>query len=132
MQYPPLFPVGNNREVSAGFWHRMPGRGSASRNAFCLGYRSAAIRVEEALFFVPVPTRMLRWQTCDDFVMTLRVTGPQNTYTIHLCKHGNEFQKILDFATLFRPIVGAVIAGKWKILGVTTSGLREAFVTWRK
>jgi hypothetical protein len=75
---------------------------------------------------------MLRWQTCDDFVMTLRVTGPQNTYTIHLCQHGNEFQKILDFAGLFRPIVGAVIAGKWKILGVTTSGLREAFVTWRK
>jgi len=53
---------------------------------------------------------------------------PQNTYTIHLCKHGNEFQKILDFAGLFRPIVGAVIAGKWKILGVTTSGPREAFV----
>ena len=53
---------------------------------------------------------------------------PQNTYTIHLCKDGNEFQKILDFAGLFRPIVGAVIAGKWKILGVTTSGPREAFV----
>jgi hypothetical protein len=53
---------------------------------------------------------------------------PQNTYTIHLCKQGNEFQKILDFAGLFRPIVGAVIGGKWKILGVTTSGPREAFV----
>ena len=52
----------------------------------------------------------------------------QNTYTIRLCKQGKEFQKILDFAGLFRPIVGAVIGGKWKILGVTTSGPREAFV----
>ena len=52
----------------------------------------------------------------------------QNTYTIHLCKQGKEFQKILDFAGLFRPIVGAVVEGKWKILGVTTSGPREAFV----
>jgi len=52
----------------------------------------------------------------------------QNKYTIHLCKQGKEFQKILDFAGLFRPIVGAVIGGKWKILGVTTSGPREAFV----
>jgi len=34
----------------------------------------------------------------------------------------------LDFAGLFRPIVGAVIGGKWKILGVTISGPREAFV----
>jgi hypothetical protein len=49
-------------------------------------------------------------------------------YTIHLREQGNEFQKILDFAGLFRPVVGAVIAGKWKILGVTTSGPREAFV----
>ena len=54
--------------------------------------------------------------------------GAQNTYTIHLCKHRNEFQKILDFAGLFRPIVGAVIAGKWKILGVTSSGPREVFL----
>jgi hypothetical protein len=53
---------------------------------------------------------------------------PKNTYTIHLRKDGNEFQKILDFAGLFKPIVGAVIAGKWRILGVTTSGPREAFV----
>lgn len=52
----------------------------------------------------------------------------QNTYTIHLCKQGKEFQKILDFAGLFRPIVGAVIEGKWKILGVTISGPHEAFV----
>ena len=52
----------------------------------------------------------------------------QNTYTIHLCKQGNEFQKILDFAGLFTPIVGAVIGGKWKILGVTISGPHEAFV----
>ena len=52
----------------------------------------------------------------------------QNTYTIHLCRHGKEFQKILDFVGLFRPIVGAVIASKWKILGVTTSGPREALV----
>jgi len=52
----------------------------------------------------------------------------QNTYTIRLCKQGKEFQKILDFAGLFRPIVWAVIGGKWKILGVTTSGPREAFV----
>ena len=52
----------------------------------------------------------------------------QNTYTIRLCKQGKEFQKILDFAGLFSPIVGAVIGGKWKILGVTTSGPREAFV----
>jgi hypothetical protein len=54
-------------------------------------------------------------------------THSQNAYTIHLCKHGNEFQKILDFAGLFKPIVGAVIAGKWKILGVTISGPNEAF-----
>ena len=47
-------------------------------------------------------------------------------YTIHLCKQGKEFQKILDFAALFRRIVGAVIVGKWKILGVTTSGPSEA------
>ena len=52
----------------------------------------------------------------------------QNTYTIHLCKRGKEFQNILDFAGLFRPIVGAVIEGKWKILGVTISGPHEAFV----
>jgi hypothetical protein len=52
----------------------------------------------------------------------------QNTYTIHLCKQGMEFQKLLDFAGLFRPIVGAVIGGKWKILGVTSTGPREAFV----
>ena len=52
----------------------------------------------------------------------------QNTYTIHLCKQGKEFQKILDFAGLFRPIVGALIEGKWKILGVTNIGPREAFV----
>jgi len=52
----------------------------------------------------------------------------QNVYTIHLCKHGKKFQKILDFAGLFRPIVGALIGGKWKILGVTMSGPREAFV----
>jgi hypothetical protein len=52
----------------------------------------------------------------------------QNTYTIRLCKQGKEFQKILDFAGLFRPIVGAVIGGKWKILGVTISDPREAFV----
>ena len=52
----------------------------------------------------------------------------QNTYTIHLCKEGKEFQKILDFAGLFRPMVGAVIGDKWKILGVTTSGPGEAFV----
>lgn len=52
----------------------------------------------------------------------------QNTYTIHLCKQGKEFQKILDPAGLFRPIVGAVIDGKWKILGVTISGPHEAFV----
>ena len=52
----------------------------------------------------------------------------QNTYTIHLCKQGKEFQKILDFAGLFTPIVGAVIGGKWKILGVTTSGPSEALV----
>ena len=51
-----------------------------------------------------------------------------NTYTIHLCKQGKEFQKILDFAGLFRPIVGAVIAGKWEILGVTNIGPGEAFV----
>jgi predicted transcriptional regulator len=30
---------------------------------------------------------------------------PQNTYTIHLCKHGNEFQKILDFAAAVRALV---------------------------
>jgi hypothetical protein len=54
--------------------------------------------------------------------------GAQNTYTIHLCKQGKAFQKILDFAGLFRPIVGAVIGGKWKILGVTSSGPREVFV----
>ena len=36
--------------------------------------------------------------------------------------------KILDFAGLFRPIVGAVIGSKWKILGVTSSGPREVFV----
>jgi hypothetical protein len=52
----------------------------------------------------------------------------QNAYTIHLCKQGTEFQKILDFAGLFRPIVGAVFEGKWKILGVTNIGPREAFV----
>jgi hypothetical protein len=52
----------------------------------------------------------------------------QNMYTIHLCKQGKEFQKILDFADLFRPIVGAVIERKWKILGVTSTGPREAFV----
>ena len=56
----------------------------------------------------------------------------QNAYTIHLCKQGKEFQKILDFAGLFRPIVEAIIAGKWKILGMTTSGLREAFVDVRE
>ena len=52
----------------------------------------------------------------------------QNTYTIHLCKQGKEFQKILDFAGLFRPIVGAVVEGRWKILGVTNIGTREVFV----
>jgi hypothetical protein len=52
----------------------------------------------------------------------------QNTYTIHLCKQGKEFQKILDFAGLFRPIVGAVVEGRWKILGVTNIGPREVFV----
>jgi hypothetical protein len=52
----------------------------------------------------------------------------KSTCTIHLCKQGKEFQKILDFAGLFSPIVGAVIGGKWKILGVTISGPREAFV----
>ena len=52
----------------------------------------------------------------------------QNTYTIHLCKQGKEFQKILDFAGLFRPIVGAVVEGKWKILGVTNISPCEAFV----
>jgi hypothetical protein len=52
----------------------------------------------------------------------------QNTYTIHLCKQGKEFQKILDFAGLFRPIVGAVVQGKWKILGVTSTGPHEAFL----
>jgi hypothetical protein len=51
-----------------------------------------------------------------------------NAYTIHLCKQGKEFQKLLDFAGLFRPIVGAVIGGKWKIIGVTSTGPREAFV----
>ena len=30
----------------------------------------------------------------------------QNMYTIHLCKQGKEFQKILDFAGLFRPSRG--------------------------
>jgi hypothetical protein len=29
---------------------------------------------------------------------------------------------------LFRPIVGAVIGGKWKILAVTSIGPREVFV----
>jgi hypothetical protein len=53
---------------------------------------------------------------------------PQNTYTIHLCKQGKEFQKILDFAGLFKPLVGAVVGGKWKILGVTSVGPSEAFV----
>ena len=52
----------------------------------------------------------------------------QNTYTLHLCRQGKEFQKILDFAGLFRPIIGAVVDGKWKILGVTNIGPREAFV----
>ena len=52
----------------------------------------------------------------------------QNMYTIHLCKQGKEFQKILDFAGLFRPIVGAVVEGRWKILGVTNIGPREVFV----
>jgi hypothetical protein len=52
----------------------------------------------------------------------------QNTYTIHLCKQGREFQKLLDFAGLFRPIVGAVIEGKWKIVGVTSTGPRDALV----
>jgi hypothetical protein len=52
----------------------------------------------------------------------------QNTYTIHLCKQGKEFQKILDFAGLFRPIVGAVVEGRWKILGVTNIGPRDVFV----
>jgi hypothetical protein len=52
----------------------------------------------------------------------------KNTYTIHLCKQGKEFQKVLDFAGLFRPIVGATIGRKWKILGVTSIGPREAFV----
>jgi len=52
----------------------------------------------------------------------------QNRYTIHLCKQGKEFQKILDFAGLFRPIVGAVVEGRWKILGVTNIGPREVFV----
>jgi hypothetical protein len=52
----------------------------------------------------------------------------QNTYTIHLCKQGKEFQKILDFAGFFRPIVGAVVEGRWKILGVTNIGPREVFV----
>lgn len=39
-----------------------------------------------------------------------------------------EFQKILDPSGLFRPVVGAVIDGKWKVLAVTTIGPREAFV----
>jgi len=52
----------------------------------------------------------------------------QNTHTIHLCKQWKEFQKILDFTGLFRPIVGAVIQGKWKILGVTSTGPHEAFL----
>jgi hypothetical protein len=52
----------------------------------------------------------------------------ENTYTIHLCKQGTEFQKILDFAGLFKPLVGAVVGGKWKILGVTSVGPNEAFV----
>jgi hypothetical protein len=52
----------------------------------------------------------------------------QNTYTIHLCKQGKEFQKVLDFAGLFRPTVGAVVEGKWKIIGVTISGPREVLV----
>jgi hypothetical protein len=52
----------------------------------------------------------------------------QNAYTIHLCKQGEEFQKVLDFAGLFRPIVEAGIKGKWKILGVTSIGPREVFV----
>jgi len=47
---------------------------------------------------------------------------------LHLCKQGKEFQKILDVAGIFRPIVGAVIGDKWKILGVTISGPHEAFV----
>jgi hypothetical protein len=51
----------------------------------------------------------------------------QNTYTIHLCEQGKEFRRILDFAGLFRPIVGAVIEGRWRILAVT-SGPHEAFV----
>jgi len=52
----------------------------------------------------------------------------QNTDTIHLCKQGKEFQKILDFAGLFRPIVGAVVEGRWKILGVTRTRPHQAFV----
>ena len=52
----------------------------------------------------------------------------KNAYTIHLCKQGEEFQKVLDFAGLFRPIVEAGIEGKWKILGVTSIGPREVFV----
>ena len=52
----------------------------------------------------------------------------KNPYTIHLCRQGEEFQKVLDFAGLFKPIVGAVIGGKWKILGVTSIGPREVFV----
>jgi hypothetical protein len=52
----------------------------------------------------------------------------QPTNTIHLCKQGKEFQKILDFAGLFRPIVGALVDGKWKILGVTSTGPHESFV----
>ena len=52
----------------------------------------------------------------------------QNTHTIHLCKQGKEFQKILDFTGLFRPVVGAVVAGKWKILAVTSTDSHEVFV----
>ena len=52
----------------------------------------------------------------------------KNMYTIHLRKQGKEFQKVLDFNGLFRPIIGAVIEGKWKILGVTSIGPREVFV----
>jgi hypothetical protein len=52
----------------------------------------------------------------------------KNPYTIRLRRQGEEFQKILDFSGLFRPIVGAVIGGKWKILGVTSIDPREVFV----
>jgi hypothetical protein len=49
------------------------------------------------------------------------------TYTIRLCKNGEEFKTLPNVADLGpRPTsIGCVIEGKWKVVGVISHGLTE-------